>query len=1020
MDRRQELRLVTSVFIDVVGSTEATVQLGPERMQRLLGDAFNEMSATVAAHGGAVEKYVGDAILALFGAPTSHADDAERALRAADACVRWASTSTPSGPGLAVRAGIETGELLVDLQAVESRQRMVVGESINLAARLQQFAEPGQIVVGPRCHEATSAVADFEPMGEVSLKGLQNVEGWRFAGFRDAAEAIEVGFVGREAELAKLGDAFDRARGSATLALIVGPPGQGKSRLAAEAIRQAAPAALLEARCRPGTETGVNTPLRQLLESDLPDATPDAVHQRLSALIGPSDGPDIAAAICHSSGLAVDERLLAITRYEQRELIARAWQRYLEALAADGPLSVIVEDLHWADPVTLRVIDHVTSDVRAPLVVLATARPEFLGTAHLRPSEGRLQIDLGPLEPNAVEKLAELAGDGSPAGGASLERAAGNPLFIIELARSRSRPTELPVTIQAAIAARLDELTPSERELLQRASVAGETFEVRDAALLGDREPGEVVAALGRFAHLGFVNQVGSSYRFHHILVRDVAYGRLPVSERMALHARYATDGTDPGDVEAQAHHWWEALKPPDAEWVWEDVAQLAGMRSEAYQVHMAAGARLERRNAYEEATNVYLQAVELADAAMDRAGAVAAAGRGFARQGRGDDAWTYRLRAIALYGEAQVSPPAQLYADMLEIATFNWGYFHNLPGDAEVVHLLEEGTLLARGSGDDVSLARLLAQRAAYTGDASGTEELQRFLKRADATRFGDAMQRMATVYAWTGRLADSVALFETVFDQLIPAGALINEPEALAWYGMAAFTAGDLAKADALADRLLVESVRRSPHTRSHAFALKALVGFGHGDWQLLDAAKRDLRALADDNPEVPFCLLSGAVVGYGAAAEILAGALLPGDIDEQAKRQVDNSERVQAALVMLPKVMVGDGEALAAGMRAYEPGLRLSDRNRVWDVCDLLPGIGLTMLERWDALLPILERLDLFAAGGARLAEAAAAAIREEEAAARGGPAPTHDQLRALDYLGISELLRFRPALTPSAAT
>jgi tetratricopeptide (TPR) repeat protein len=549
--------------------------------------------------------------------------------------------------------------------------------------------------------------------------------------------------------------------------------------------------------------------------------------------------------------------------------------------------------------------------------------------------------------------------------------------------------------------------------------VAGETFEVRDAAVLGEREPGEVVAALGRFAHLGFVNQVGSSYRFHHILVRDVAYGRLPVSERMALHARYATDGTDPEDVEAQAHHWWEALKPPDAEWVWEDVAQLARMRSEAYQVHMAAGARLERRNAYEEATNVYLRAVELADAAMDRAGAVAAAGRGFARQGRGDDAWTYRLRAIALYGEAQVSPPAQLYADMLEIATFNWGYFHNLPRDAEVVHLLEEGTLLARGSGDDVSLARLLAQRAAYTGDASGTEELQGFLRRADATRFADAMQRMATVYAWTGRVADAVALFETVFEQLIPAGAVINEPEALAWYGMAAFTAGDLAKADALADRLLVESVRRSAHTRSHAFALKALVGFGRGDWHLLDAAKRDLRALADDNPEVSFCLLSGAVVGYGAAAEILAGALLPDDIDEQAKRQVDNSERVQAALVMLPKVMVGDGEALAAGMRAYEPGLRLSDRNRAWDVCDLLPGIALTILERWDALPPVLERLDAFAAGGARLAEAAAAAIREEETAARGGPAPTHDKLRGLDYVGISELLRFRPAPTASAA-
>jgi class 3 adenylate cyclase/tetratricopeptide (TPR) repeat protein len=1019
MDGRQELRLVTCLFIDVVGSTDATVRLGPERMQRLLGEAFREMSATVAEHGGVVEKYVGDAILALFGAPTSHANDAERALRTADACVRWGSASTSSAPGLAVRAGVETGELLVDLQALEARQRMVVGESINLAARLQQFAEPGQIVVGPRCHEATTAVADFEPMGELSLKGLDNVEGWRFAGFREAAEAAQVGFVGREAELAELRDAFERARRTAMLALIVGPPGQGKSRLAAEAIRQAAPARILEARCRPGTETGVNTPLRQLIESDLPDATPEGAYERLSALVGASEGPDVASALCHSSGLAVDERLLAISRYEQREIIAQAWQRYLEALAADGLLSVIVEDLHWADPVVLRVLDHVTSEVASPLLVLATARPEFLGTAHLRPRESRLQIDLGPLEPSAVERLGELAGDGSATGGASLERAAGNPLFIIELARSRSRPTEVPVTIQAAIAARLDELTPNERELLQRASVAGETFEVRDAALLGEREPGEVAAALGRFAHLGFVNQVGSSYRFHHILVRDVAYGRLPASERMALHARYAADGTDPDDVEAQAHHWWEALKPPDAEWVWEDEARLAPMRRDAYQVHMAAGARLEQRNAYEEATNVYLRAVELADATIDRAPAVAAAGRGFARQGRGDDAWTHRLRAIALYGEAQVSAPAQLYADMLEIATFNWGYFHDLPDDAEVVRLLDEGADLARASGDDVSLARLLAERAAFTGDASGTDEIHGFLERADPVRFADAAQRMATVYAWTGRVGDAVALFETVFEQLIPAGALINEPEALAWYGMAAFTAGDLAKADELADRLMVDSARRSVHTRSHAIGLKAMVDFGRGHWAGLERGHGDLRSLAEENSDVPFCLLSGAVVGYGAAADILAGASLPEDIDEQAKRQVDDSERIQAALVMLPKVMVGDQEAAAAGLRAYEQGLRLWDRNRVWDVADLLPGIALTILERWDALPSVLERLDEFAAGGAHLAEAAAAAIREEEVAARDGPPPTHDQLRALGYVGISELLHFRPALTANAA-
>src|SRR5947207_325952 len=212
MDARREIRLVTCLFIDVVGSTDAMVRLGPERMQRLLQEAFNEMSAIITAHGGVVDKYVGDAILALFGAPTSHADDALRALRAADACVRWSSASVSSGSGLAVRAGIETGELLVDVGVVETRQRLVVGESINLAARLQQFADPGQIIVGPTCHDATAALAEYEPLGPLSLKGLRPVEAWRLAGFRSGGEALGVEFVGRNEELGALGAAFERAR----------------------------------------------------------------------------------------------------------------------------------------------------------------------------------------------------------------------------------------------------------------------------------------------------------------------------------------------------------------------------------------------------------------------------------------------------------------------------------------------------------------------------------------------------------------------------------------------------------------------------------------------------------------------------------------------------------------------------------------------------------------------------------------------------------------------------------------
>lgn len=1009
MNVRSERRLVSCLFIDVVGSTDATVRLGPERMQRLLRSAFAEMSATITDHGGTIETYVGDAIFALFGAPVAQADDAERALRAADACARWSSATAAVDARLAVRVGIETGEALVDLSGVDQHQRMAIGECVNIAARLQQQGEPGQIIVGPTCHEATKSVATFESLGALNLKGLGEVDAWRFVEFGAADGVPEVEFVGRDAEINILADAFNRAiGGTATLALVVGPPGQGKSRLASEAIRTFGAVRLLKARCRPGAETGVNTPLRQLLNADLPDATAEDVLERLVSLLGEDDGAEAAAALCHGAGLAVDERLLTFGRMEQRDLIAGGWRQYFAGLARESSLAIWIEDVHWGDPVLLRVIDQVTADLNAPILVIATARPEFLGSAHLRPSESRLQIDLEPLDGDAAEALARAAGEG----GIDAARAAGNPLFIIELARTRSAHDEMPVTIQAAIAARLDELSTSERELLQRASVVGETFDVRDAALLNEREPHEVVGLLGRIAHLGFVVPVDSRYRFHHALVREVAYGRLPVAERMALHARYALDGLDPSDVEALAHHWWEAVKPADAGWVWENAAKLKAMRRQAFGAHLAAGRRLEERNAYEDSLDLYQRAVQLADDPADLASAEAAVGRAFVRQGRGDEAWEHRGRAIETYVEAGLIAPSELYADMLEIATQNWGYFQHLPDDSEVTRLLDEGERIARASGDQVSLARLLTERAAFTDDVAGADEIIGLLESPDAIRFADAALRMAMLYLWNGRVAGAVELYQTLFERLLPAGAIINEPEGLVWYTLATFHAGDLDRADSLADRLLEDATRRSVHTRQHALAVKGYLQLARGAWNLVATTTQQIVELVDANPDAGFCILGASGCGYGAIADVRDRGRAE-RIDELVARMVPESPLVQASAVMVPKVMVGDRDAIDAGLKAYAPGLRLWDRARTWDFSELMPAIALTMLERWDELPQSLARLDQFAVGGSRVTGAVAAAIREEEAAAKGGPAPMHTDLRSLGCLGISELLQFRPA-------
>jgi hypothetical protein len=272
-----------------------------------------------------------------------------------------------------------------------------------------------------------------------------------------------------------------------------------------------------------------------------------------------------------------------------------------------------------------------------------------------------------------------------------------------------------------------------------------------------------------------------------------------------------------------------------------------------------------------------------------------------------------------------------------------------------------------------------------------------------------------MATVYSWAGRIDDALALFGRAFDELIPAGAHINSAEALAWYGRAAYDAGDLAKADQLAAMLDVDSVGRSVHTRSHYLSLAALIAFGRGDWAGLTRVGGALQELATNNPDLSFCLLSAACVGYAGASELLAGGSVPPTLDEQARRQVSDNESIVAAAVLLPKVMAGDSEALERGLAAYQPGVGLWDRYRVWDDADLIPAIAMTMLERWEHLSPVLARLDELAGYGARLAGATAEAIREEERAAAGGPTAQHERLRELGYLGISQLLQFRPGAT-----
>ena len=253
-----ERRLITAMFIDIVGSSEL-VALGPERMKRILDRCFSEMAAEVTAEGGTVEKYIGDAIFVIFGAPVSHEDDALRALRAAGRCLVKAATESGGRPPIPIRIGVETGDALVDLGAAQTdRQRMAVGACVNIASRLQAIAAPGTALVGPGIYEAAGDGAALEAVGDVKLKGLGRSPAWRLIAATSHRVRPRMAYVGREAELEVLELAFRRAVGGrSVLAVVSGPPGQGKTRIVEELLTRIGDGVtLLTAACRPAGELG--------------------------------------------------------------------------------------------------------------------------------------------------------------------------------------------------------------------------------------------------------------------------------------------------------------------------------------------------------------------------------------------------------------------------------------------------------------------------------------------------------------------------------------------------------------------------------------------------------------------------------------------------------------------------------------------------------------------------------------------------------------------------------------------
>jgi class 3 adenylate cyclase/tetratricopeptide (TPR) repeat protein len=1009
-ERPVERRVITALLVDVVGSTALTVQLGPERFKRALDQAFLELKAIITAEGGTLEKFIGDAIYAFFGAPTAHADDPQRALRAAYACVRWSAARGGASVPFAVRIGLETGEAIVDMAATETEhQQTSVGTCVVLAARLQQHAEPGQILVGPLCHEMNAGVATFVGLGAVELKGLGPQEVWRLVGFTHPSAGARLPFVGREGELARLRAAFDSARsGRCVLALVSGPPGQGKTRLVEEfAGKLQSEAQLLKARCRPAGELGARNPLREFLTSHDVAISADGLGERLGGLFPDAlERHRVFSALAHSAGLVVGPGLAALPAAERQDEIENGWRRYLAALARSEPLILWADDLHFAEREVVHLLDRLTRGASMPVLIVATVRPEFGARAALPPGGNRLFVTLDALHAAEAQSLARHAGSAAPAG---LERAEGNPLFIIELARARSLDVagDVPITLKGIIGARLDELPSQDRELLQRVAVVGENFTTRDAMLLSGRESADVPPALDRLAALLYLQPAPAGYRFHHALVRDVAYGRLTTAERMQLHARYAQEGVPPDDAQALAHHLWEAVGPEDAEWVWEGNEALPDLRARAREAHLAAARRYAGRFAYERALEACQRTFRFAIDSADVARVEQALGDIRAAEGEAEDGWRHYLRARDSYREVGMEPPPDLYPSLLELVVYTPGMFRRPPDDGFVETLIQEGEAVARRANDRASLARHLALRAYRSHDPTQLVEALRLSEGiADSASLGSFLEHAGILQNRVGEFALARRTFERL-DTLASPNVLSDRQ--MEFRAILALNTGSVGEAESLARRFLAASASRGPHLRTHAYREQSHVLLAQGNWRGLCDLAVDTERLVAEHPETSFCYAVTAVLSFATVAHAIEGrspearALFA---QAEAPMQAEPLER--ESVLMLASGVMGERDKVSALRRdargAKAPAFWFFHR---------MEAVSLTMLERWDELQDALEPLERIVAKGSPYVEALVAAIREEMAAARGGPAPRHDRLRELGYRGWSQLLAYRPS-------
>jgi class 3 adenylate cyclase/tetratricopeptide (TPR) repeat protein len=672
-----ERRLVSVLFADLVGFTPFAEEKDPEEVRELLGRYFDVAREVVERYGGTVEKFIGDAVTALWGAPVAHEDDAERAVRAA---LELADAVTALGPGIQARCGVLTGEAAVTLGA--AFQGLVAGDLVNTAARLQAAAPPGAVLVGEATMRASSAAIMYEAAGEQNLKGRATpVPAWRALrvvaerGGRGRSHLPEPPFVGRHEDLRLLRDALTAVGrdGRARLVLITGPAGIGKSRLAWEFEKWT---------------DGVTEPIwwhRGRSPSYGEGITFWALGEMVRRRAGLAETDDeattrarIAATVAEQVPGEEDRRwvepaLLTLLGLEPapaggRDRLFAAWRIFFERIAEKGTTVLLFEDLQWADSGLLDFIEHLLAwSHGSPILVVALARPELL---ERRPGWGSTArssttLALEPLDAAAMRRLLEGFVPGLPeaATRAILDRADGVPLYAVEtvralvaegrleLADGAYRPTgdlgalTVPASLHSLIASRLDALDPADRALLQAAAVVGQSFPVAALAAATGQDEADLAPHLSTLVRRELLaveahprSPERGQHRFVQSLIREVAYRTLARRDRRALHLAVARWYERLGDEElagALASHYLEAYR-----------ASSSGREADA----VAVQARLALRGAAERAAGLgaHGQAIALLEQALEVTAEAAEQAELLLRAARSADAASRYAEGIA------------------------------------------------------------------------------------------------------------------------------------------------------------------------------------------------------------------------------------------------------------------------------------------------------------------------------------------------------------------------------------